>query len=710
MLDIINLSHKFTDNYLIKDLTIHFNNKGFYGIIGESGSGKSTLLNIISGIIKPTNGEIYYNNIVLSDLDNQEMSFLRKKEFSYIYQNENLFDNYTLLENVEIILNISNVQFDKEKFNKYLTYLRIADLTYQYVKDLSGGEKQRVALLIALLKDANVILADEVTSNLDPDTSDEIFELLKNISKDKLVIFVSHDHERVNKYCDFVIDITKPTKISNSSVNIIKNNNIYLEPINISSIRNFNKNYRKHNFFDRFIFGFLTFLFIVSILIFNYLGNYNFKGKIENLYNIDYVNESILTNYDFETGFNNFNFIYRNQKENFPDLKKLDFVFEYGYSSSNFNGYSYNSNDYFQNTVFSYFIITDSYNNKSISDNEIVISDYSFYLLANYGIVDTNNNDYTISDRYGSQYRLIIKKTNFLDYYNNKDYFMNNRENYQLTVENEYLKCYINHTTFFNLFPQYYWSIRNLDVQGIYYEINSSLKDNEVIISYDLDDNSNLYHLKFSNLDEIYDVVDIYENGVSFNTVYLNEKNFYRLAVEYLTYNNSELFGFVCYDDLNFNTINKLYKEGYLLVNQNYLLVANLLLYSPDLQIYQITFYVILFCFILFLAIYLLIHKSKNKKENKILSIYGCSQKMLYLANFYYFGILFIISMIAANLVYFSTNVLFQYVLSNILHIDTSFISFFNHFSIILNLIFIIYFCIIYILLNHKEGVSNVTN
>ena len=80
------------------------------------------------------------------------MSFLRKKEFSYIYQNENLFDNYTLLENVEIILNISNVQFDKEKFNKYLTYLRIADLTYQYVKDLSGGEKQRVALLIALLK------------------------------------------------------------------------------------------------------------------------------------------------------------------------------------------------------------------------------------------------------------------------------------------------------------------------------------------------------------------------------------------------------------------------------------------------------------------------------------------------------------------------------------------------------------------------------
>ena len=152
MLDIINLSHKFTDNYLIKDLTIHFNNKGFYGIIGESGSGKSTLLNIISGIIKPTNGEIYYNNILLSDLDNQEMSFLRKKEFSYIYQNENLFDNYTLLENVEIILNISNVQFDKEKFNKYLTYLRIADLTYQYVKDLSGGEKQRVALLIALLK------------------------------------------------------------------------------------------------------------------------------------------------------------------------------------------------------------------------------------------------------------------------------------------------------------------------------------------------------------------------------------------------------------------------------------------------------------------------------------------------------------------------------------------------------------------------------
>lgn len=138
---------------------------------------------------------------------------------------------------------------------------------------------------------------------------------------------------------------------------------------------------------------------------------------------------------------------------------------------------------------------------------------------------------------------------------------MNNRENYQLTVENEYLKCYINHTTFFNLFPQYYWSIRNLDVQGIYYEINSSLKDNEVIISYDLDDNSNLYHLKFSNLDEIYDVVDIYENGVSFNTVYLNEKNFYRLAVEYLTYNNSELFGFVCYDDLNFNTINKLYKK-----------------------------------------------------------------------------------------------------------------------------------------------------
>lgn len=227
---VVNVTKKIKERVLFSSFNYEFNSKGFYFIVGESGSGKSTLLNMLSGIDNNYEGDINYLSYSLRDKNN--INYLRKNYFSYVFQSFNLFENDTVINNLLLMFDNKNKESKEEKnkeVDMILSFLDIKNLKYKIVKDLSGGEKQRVCIARALLNNPNVIFADEPTGSLDSKNSDNIFKLFKEISKEKLVICVTHDVESAKIYSDVILEI-KDKKIKeikkNKNIKDRKNNNL----------------------------------------------------------------------------------------------------------------------------------------------------------------------------------------------------------------------------------------------------------------------------------------------------------------------------------------------------------------------------------------------------------------------------------------------------------------------------------------------------
>ena len=191
----------------LRKVNLELPNKGFIVLTGESGSGKSTMLNVICGIDTYEEGEMYINGEETSYFDDSDWEEYRRKSVGFIFQNYNLIDSYTVLENVETALIIQNLKA-KERKKRALALLKKVGLTNHVrhkATKLSGGEKQRLAIARALAKDSSIIAADEPTGNLDSKSGKQIFELLYEISKEKLVIVVSHNYEETKIYADRII-------------------------------------------------------------------------------------------------------------------------------------------------------------------------------------------------------------------------------------------------------------------------------------------------------------------------------------------------------------------------------------------------------------------------------------------------------------------------------------------------------------------------
>lgn len=197
MIVLKNITKKYKSNIIIESFSYTFNDTGLYGITGKSGVGKTTLLNIISNIIKPTSGEVYYTSSI------NQIS----QKMSYIYQNFNLFDNLTIIENINLVLKIHNIIKTSMEIDEILTIVGIDQLKEAKAFELSGGERQRLSISLALLCDSKVIIADEPVSNLDEKNSFEIMNLLKKISKTKLVIMSTHNRKDLINYCDKIINL-----------------------------------------------------------------------------------------------------------------------------------------------------------------------------------------------------------------------------------------------------------------------------------------------------------------------------------------------------------------------------------------------------------------------------------------------------------------------------------------------------------------------
>ena len=202
MLELKNVCKKY-DREVLKKINLKFENKGFICLVGESGSGKTTLLNIIGGLEQPDSGKVIFNG---NNIKNIDSSFYSNQLVSFINQNYNLIDKYTVLENILLPIELRRIRSPCNVDN-ILKMLGIYSLKNKKVISLSGGEKQRVAIARCIVQNTRVILADEPTGALDSENAYSVMRILKNLSKQKLVIVVTHNIELANSFANDIIKI-----------------------------------------------------------------------------------------------------------------------------------------------------------------------------------------------------------------------------------------------------------------------------------------------------------------------------------------------------------------------------------------------------------------------------------------------------------------------------------------------------------------------
>ena len=203
ILEIKNLKKEFKRGndtfFAVYNVNLSVNKKDFISIVGHSGSGKSTLLNLISGLLEPTSGEIFVDGKNIIGLKDKEISNIRNTEVGYILQNQGLLANLTVLQNIRLPYELTHKDNCEKKALKLLEEMGILYLKDSFPSVLSGGEARRVAIARALINDPKILLADEPTSDLDPENTIEIMKLFKKISsKGTAIIMVTHNMETTN--------------------------------------------------------------------------------------------------------------------------------------------------------------------------------------------------------------------------------------------------------------------------------------------------------------------------------------------------------------------------------------------------------------------------------------------------------------------------------------------------------------------------------
>ena len=312
-------------------VNLEFNIGEFVAITGESGSGKSTLLNLIRGLDSYEEGEMYINGEETSHYSEQDFEDDRRKYIGNIFQNFNLVNSYTVYQTVELVLLLNgcknkNIKKDVLELIKKVGLYKFRNTK---VSKLSGGQKQRVAIARALAKNTPIIIADEPTGNLDSKSAKEIIKLLSKISKDKLVIIVTHNYEQVEDY------ITRKIKMHDGKVledKVIKETNVSNEAKDetvkykiITFLNKIRLGLRNtFNIIPKFLLLFAVYLFVVVALMSEYASfkQQEYQASVEG-YNYIFSNSNsntvkrIVINKKDRTSFND---------EELNNIKKINNV------------------------------------------------------------------------------------------------------------------------------------------------------------------------------------------------------------------------------------------------------------------------------------------------------------------------------------------------------------------------------------------------
>lgn len=203
----------------LKGIDLKFRNSEFVSILGQSGCGKTTLLNIIGGLDKYTSGDLKINGRSTKDFKDRDWDAYRNNSIGFVFQSYNLIPHQTVLSNVELALTLSGVSKAerRQRATEALEKVGLKEQIHKKPNQMSGGQMQRVAIARALVNDPDILLADEPTGALDTQTSIQIMDLLKEISKDRLIIMVTHNPELATQYSTRIIRLLDGTITDDSN-------------------------------------------------------------------------------------------------------------------------------------------------------------------------------------------------------------------------------------------------------------------------------------------------------------------------------------------------------------------------------------------------------------------------------------------------------------------------------------------------------------
>ena len=200
--------------FALRGMSFSIQHGEFIAIIGPSGCGKTTLLNILGALDRPTSGKVYIDGIDISKLGNKDLAIVRSKKLGFVFQDFNLLSRMSVVENVELPLIIAGADplLSRRRCMSLLRRLGIAEKAERNVNNISGGERQRVAVARALANDPKIVLADEPTGNLDTKNTEMMMALLKQLNKEfgKTLVVITHNPE-VASHAQRVISIRDGT-------------------------------------------------------------------------------------------------------------------------------------------------------------------------------------------------------------------------------------------------------------------------------------------------------------------------------------------------------------------------------------------------------------------------------------------------------------------------------------------------------------------
>ncbi|MEZ0180501.1 ABC transporter ATP-binding protein ['Camptotheca acuminata' phytoplasma] len=192
----------------LQDISFKLPDVGMCFIVGKSGSGKSTLLNLLTGMDKQSEGTIKLSDRIITDFSQKKLDDYLNGMIGYIFQEFNLLEDLNVLQNIVLHLELQKQKPDMVVVENLLKQI-VLNLSFstRKINQLSGGQKQRIAIARALIKNPKIIIADEPTGNLDSQTTTQVFDLLKELAQNKLIIVVSHDMESSYKYAGRIISL-----------------------------------------------------------------------------------------------------------------------------------------------------------------------------------------------------------------------------------------------------------------------------------------------------------------------------------------------------------------------------------------------------------------------------------------------------------------------------------------------------------------------
>lgn len=194
----------------LDNINLTFGENEFISVLGSNGSGKTILLNIIGGLDKYTSGDLIVDGTSTKDFSDKNWDSYRNGAIGFVFQSYNLISHLSVLDNVIIALSLSDISDNQseKKAKKSLCEVGLKEHIYKNPNQLSGGQMQRVVIARALVNNPKILLADEPTGSLDSKTSVQIMELIKEISKDRLVIMVTHNPELAEQYSNRIINLS----------------------------------------------------------------------------------------------------------------------------------------------------------------------------------------------------------------------------------------------------------------------------------------------------------------------------------------------------------------------------------------------------------------------------------------------------------------------------------------------------------------------